>query len=331
MAPRSGSSARKRAASLGKRQLRMTPLSAPIAGSPGSPSVTTSPSRVITHSRAEPAPQPSTAARAVADSARISSRARPSAPSGSAERASPAEPFPTNTMAPAAGSFGSAAASETAVRTAASSDSGALSTRPADTPRREVNSAARACVSASESANTNQLPEETAAPTAGSELSSHVLSKIFCSSASCTAAGSTWRSSTPASSAVTVPASSVRMIRPVRPCAPETGSASCVRQCARRPTGPNTRSVATPAAENGASSGESAGTAAASAARAEFRSTGWMQYCELSTTSSGRPISVRTHPSDSTGSTAGPGGAGATTATACRCQSPPPDLAWIST
>ena len=76
VAPRSGSPASTRAASPGNRQLRMRPLSAPIAGSPGSSSWTDSPSRVTSHSRGDVPFQPSTAACAAAEMSTTRSWAR---------------------------------------------------------------------------------------------------------------------------------------------------------------------------------------------------------------------------------------------------------------
>ncbi len=104
---RSGSPARTRAASPGNRQLRMRPLRAPIAGSPGSSPRTARPLRVTNHSRGDFPFQPSTAARAATEIAQINSRARRSAPSGSVPSN---ERFPTNTIMPTGGSSGSAAA-----------------------------------------------------------------------------------------------------------------------------------------------------------------------------------------------------------------------------
>ena len=188
VASRSGSSARTRAASPGNRQVRMRPLRAPIAGSPGSSPATARPLRVTNHSRGDFPFQPSTVARAATEIDQINSRARRSAPSASVPSN---ERFPTNTMMPTGGSSESAVAFANASRTADSSDNSALITRRVGELNRVANSAASAVVSPSVplsvSANSSQLPAGAAdAPRPGSavELSTHSVSKIFCASGS---------------------------------------------------------------------------------------------------------------------------------------------------
>ena len=261
-----------------KASTRTSPLSEPIAGSPGSSSFSARPLRATSHSRGDFPCQPPTTARTVAEMAQTKSRAR----SGESSESAPSNAFcPAKTITPAGGSSGSAAVFAKASSTADSRERSALITRRVGEPNRSMKSLAISSVSAP-SVNTNQLPSgsaEGSGPT-GVEVSTQVVSKIFCVSGNGTVRGCTrWRKM-PVSSAVGVPASSVRMTRPIMPAPSPSRFVSSAWHRARRPTSPNTRMFSTDTGKYVASTepaNDSAGKAAARHCSAASSITGWIR------------------------------------------------------